>query len=82
MLKDYTDDSMLITADRTITGLGQLREAFTAFFAGLFAPGTYEFTLEAELSVGEGRRPLVPAQSAWTGGRRRGRGVGAELANA
>ena len=53
MLKDYTDDSVLITADGTITGLGPLREAFTAFFAGLFAPGTYEFTLEAERVEGE-----------------------------
>jgi ketosteroid isomerase-like protein len=53
MLKDYTDDSVLITTDGPITGLGPLREAFTALCAGLFAPGTYEFTMEAERIVGE-----------------------------
>ncbi len=53
ILKDYTDDSLLITADGTIRGLGPLREAFTAFFGGLFAPGTYEFTMDAEHVEGE-----------------------------
>ena len=53
ILKDYTDDSLLITADGTIRGLGPLREAFTGFFGGLFAPGTYEFTMDAEHIEGE-----------------------------
>ena len=53
MLKDYTDDSLLITADGTIRGLGPLREAFTGFLGGLFAPGTYEFTMDAEHIEGE-----------------------------
>jgi ketosteroid isomerase-like protein len=53
ILKDYTDDSRLITANGTIVGLGPLREAFTGFFGGLFAPGTYEFTLDAERIEGE-----------------------------
>jgi ketosteroid isomerase-like protein len=53
ILKDYTDDSLLIIATRTIAGLGPLREAFTGFFGGLFAPGTYEFTLDAERIEGE-----------------------------
>jgi ketosteroid isomerase-like protein len=53
MLKDYTDDSRLITANGTIAGLGPLREAFTGILGGLFAPGTYEFTVEAEHIEGE-----------------------------
>jgi ketosteroid isomerase-like protein len=52
-LKDYTEDSILMTANGTIAGLGPLREAFTGFFGGLFAPGTYEFTLDAEHIEGE-----------------------------
>ncbi len=46
-MKDYTDDSVLLTADGAIRGRDALREAFTGFFAGLFAPGTYEFTMDA-----------------------------------
>lgn len=53
ILNDYTDASLLITANGTITGLGPLREAFAGFFGGLFAPGTYEFTLDAEHVEGE-----------------------------
>jgi ketosteroid isomerase-like protein len=53
ILKDYTDDSLLITATGTIAGLGPLREAFTGFLGGLFAPGTYEFTMDAERIEGE-----------------------------
>jgi ketosteroid isomerase-like protein len=53
ILKDYTDDSLLITPTRTIAGLGPLREAFTAFLGGLFAPGTYEFVMDAERVEGE-----------------------------
>jgi ketosteroid isomerase-like protein len=53
ILKDYTEDSILMTAGGTIAGLGPLREAFTGFFGGLFAPGTYEFTLDSEHIEGE-----------------------------
>ena len=53
MLRDYTGDSLLITPNATIKGLGALREAFTGFVGGLFAPGTYEFVLDAERIEGE-----------------------------
>ncbi len=53
ILKDYTDESLLMTANGTIRGLGPLREAFTGFFGGLFAPGTYEFIMDAEHVEGE-----------------------------
>ena len=47
MLKDYTDDSVLLTAGGPIRGRDELRDAFAGFFSGLFAPGTYEFTMDA-----------------------------------
>lgn len=53
MLKDYTDDSILMTADGTIAGLDGLRAAFTGFVGGLFAPGTYELTMDAERVEGD-----------------------------
>ena len=53
VLKDYTEDSLLMTGSGTITGLGPLREAFADIFGGLFAPGTYEFTLDAEYVEGD-----------------------------
>lgn len=53
ILKDYTDDSLLITASGTIAGRERLREAFAGFFSGLFAPGTYEFSLDSESVEGD-----------------------------
>ena len=47
ILKDYTDDSVLLTADGAIRGRDELRAAFTSFFSGLFAPGSYEFAMDA-----------------------------------
>ena len=47
MLKDYTDDSILMTANGVVRGRDALRETFTGLFSGLFAPGTYEFTMDA-----------------------------------
>jgi uncharacterized protein (TIGR02246 family) len=47
MLKDYTDDSVLMTANGMIRGREGLREAFADLLSGLFAPGTYEFTMDA-----------------------------------
>lgn len=48
ILADYTDESVLITPRGVTRGLDALRAAFTAMFSGLFAPGTYEFDLDAE----------------------------------
>jgi hypothetical protein len=53
MLNDYTEESLLITANGTIAGLGPLREAFTGLLGGLFVPGTYEFTMDAEHVEGD-----------------------------
>jgi ketosteroid isomerase-like protein len=53
ILADYTDQSVLITADGTIRGLDALREAFDGFLGGLFAPGTYDLVMDAVTVEGE-----------------------------
>ena len=53
ILKDYTDQSVLITPDGTIRGRDALRTAFSGFFSGLFAPGTYDFVMDASHVEGE-----------------------------
>jgi ketosteroid isomerase-like protein len=45
-MKDYTDDSVLITPDGVLRGLDELRAAFETFYGGLFRPGTYEFEMD------------------------------------
>jgi ketosteroid isomerase-like protein len=46
VLEDYTDDSVLMTADGVVRGRDALGDTFSGFFAGLFAPGTYELVLD------------------------------------
>ncbi len=46
VLGDYTEESVLMTADGTVRGLEALRATFDGFFAGIFAPGTYEFVMD------------------------------------
>jgi ketosteroid isomerase-like protein len=53
ILEDYTDDSVVITADGTFRGLGELRPVFSNFFSTLFAPGTYDFTMQHVEVVGD-----------------------------
>lgn len=45
-LKDYTDDSVLMTPEGVIRGTEALRAAFEGFYGGLFRPGTYEFAID------------------------------------
>ncbi len=45
-MEDYTDESVLIIPDATLTGRDEIRAAFTEFYSGLFRPGTYEFTMD------------------------------------
>ena len=52
-MKDYTDDSVLMTADGRLTGRAAIREAFEGFYDGLFKPGTYEFTMDRLDTEGE-----------------------------
>lgn len=44
--KDYTEESVLITPDGVVTGRDAIHAAFQEIFAGLFAPGTYEFSMD------------------------------------
>jgi len=53
ILDDYTDASVLITPDGTTRGRDALRTAFNGFFSGLFAPGTYDFVMDASHVEGE-----------------------------
>ncbi len=46
VMEDFTDDSVLILPDTTLTDLESIRAAFTGFFDGLFKPGTYEFMMD------------------------------------
>jgi ketosteroid isomerase-like protein len=52
-MKDYTDESVLIAPDGTLTGLDDIRAAFAGFYSGLFKPGTYEFTMDRAEVVGD-----------------------------
>lgn len=53
MLKDYTDESVLIEPGGTHRGRSQLRSFFASHFEGLFKPGTYEFTMDRATVEGE-----------------------------
>lgn len=53
VLDDYTDESVVIFPDRTVRGLEGLRGLFEELFSGLFAPGTYEFSLDAVTVEGD-----------------------------
>lgn len=45
-LKDFTEESVLITPEGVIAGMDALREAFEDFYSGLFRPGTYTFEMD------------------------------------
>ena len=52
-MADYTEESVFIVPDATLTGLDAIREVFTDFYNGLFKPGTYEFTMDRAEVVGD-----------------------------
>ena len=53
IMKDYSEDSVVILPEATLKGLDAIRTAFSEFFSGLFKPGTYEFTLDRTEVIGE-----------------------------
>ena len=53
ILADYTEDSVLVSPRGAVVGLDGLRAMFSELFGGLFAPGTYDFTLDAETVEGD-----------------------------
>lgn len=46
MLKDYTDDSVLVGPGETLRGYDAVRALFSGWFETLFRPGTYAFTMD------------------------------------
>ena len=53
IIEDFTDDSVLISADGVVRGRAAIHEAYSEFFSDLFKPGTYDFTLDAVHVEGE-----------------------------
>lgn len=53
LLADYTEESVLLTPDGPVRGLEALNTAFTGFFTGLFAPGTFTFGLDSQQVEGD-----------------------------
>jgi hypothetical protein len=46
LLKDFTEQSVLIESKGTHRGLSELRAFFAPIFQGLFRPGSYDFTMD------------------------------------
>ena len=53
ILKDYTDDSVLVTQQGQLKGRAAIEEAFKGFFSGIFSPGTYEFDMDTMQICGD-----------------------------
>ena len=53
ILKDHTDDTVLLTPDAVFRGRDELRGFFDAVLTGLFKPGTYDLTVDVERIEGE-----------------------------
>lgn len=53
VMKDYDDTSLFISPNGIARGSDEIRAVFTRLFGGIFAPGTYEFTLDMEHVEGD-----------------------------
>jgi ketosteroid isomerase-like protein len=53
LLSDYTDASVLLTADGAFAGRDALRGFYAAALTGWFKPGTYSFTMDVVLTAGD-----------------------------
>jgi ketosteroid isomerase-like protein len=53
VMEDYTEDSVLVTAQGAAKGLDVLRAGFAGAIDGLFKPGAHEFTLDEIVVDGE-----------------------------
>lgn len=45
-MKDYDDSSVFISGNGIARGRDEIAAVFTRLYGGLFAPGTYEFTMD------------------------------------
>jgi ketosteroid isomerase-like protein len=52
-MKDYTDASAFISPNGIAHGPDEIQAVFTRLFSGLFAPGSYTFTLDFEHVEGD-----------------------------
>lgn len=53
VLKDYTEDSILIEPGGTHKGIDALRTFFTGLFRGIFEPGSYDFVMDRSTAEGD-----------------------------
>ena len=53
ILKDYTPESVIITPDGSLHGLGEIRPFFEKMTTEIAAPGTYEFEMLKQVIEGE-----------------------------
>jgi len=53
VLKDYTDQSVLIEPNGTHKGIDALRSFFSGLFDGIFEPGSYDFIMDRSTTEGE-----------------------------
>jgi ketosteroid isomerase-like protein len=53
ILQDYTEESVVLTADAAYKGRDAVRGFFSAAVAGLFKPGTYNITVDVVRVEGE-----------------------------
>jgi ketosteroid isomerase-like protein len=52
-MKDYTDASAFISPNGIAHGRDEIQAVFTRLYGGLFAPGSYAFTLDFEHTEGD-----------------------------
>jgi ketosteroid isomerase-like protein len=53
VLKDYTEDSILIEPNATHKGIDALRKFFAGLFSGIFEPGSYDFVMDRSSVEGD-----------------------------
>jgi len=46
LLKDYTDESVLVSPEETLRGRDAIAGLFSGWFETVFKPGTYTFTMD------------------------------------
>ena len=63
-LKDYAEGSVFISPNGIAHGRDEIHAVFIRLFAGLFAPGTYTFTVDMEHCEGDVAYTLWHAECA------------------
>src|SRR5947209_37250 len=53
VLKDFADDAVMILPDGVHRGRAAIHAVYSDLFSGLFKPGTFDFTMDAEYIEGE-----------------------------